>query len=305
MPIPIIVAGGLKLAGGTAARMLGKQALKKVASKAKSKADFKKLANAVLKTKPKTKPKTTTAKPKTTTAKPKTTTAKPKTAAKPKSKFEQIKKTIGSTTKPKTTDKPKAKPKIDGRTKEAKEAKRKADAEVVAKQVADAKKAKKLKAAKVIGGVGTAAAVGAYPYTKQGKVDNKTSTTKQTGLEAVKTKTPTSTVRDTDVTVTAKKDSGFKPELKKQQQLVGKYQIKKGDTLSAIAKKNKTTIKKLQELNPSIKDPNKIIAGKTLKITKGKATNPYAMTSKKAGGKMRKGRGMGVALRGGGKVSKV
>ena len=28
------------------------------------------------------------------------------------------------------------------------------------------------------------------------------------------------------------------------------------------------------------------------------------MTSKKAGGKMRKGRGMGVALRGGGKVMK-
>ena len=289
MPIPVGIAIGAKIVGGAAGRVLGKQAVKKIASKAKDLVDFKKLANAASKTKPKT-----------VTAKPKGKT----TTAKSKGRFEQIKKTIDRTTKPKTTDKPKAKPKIDGRTKEAKEAKRKADAAVVAKQVADAKKAKKLKAAKVIGGVGTAATVGSYPYTKQGKVDNKTSTTKQTGLEAVKTKTPTSTIRDTDVTVTAKKDSGFKPELKKQQQLVSKYQIKKGDTLSAIAKKNKTTIKKLQELNPSIKDPNKIIAGKTLKITKGESKNPYAMTSKKAGGKMTKGRGMGVALRGGGKVSR-
>jgi len=298
MPIPVGIAIGAKIVGGAAGRVLGKQAVKKIASKAKDLVDFKKLANAASKTKPKTV--TAKTKPKTVTAKPKGKT----TTAKSKGRFEQIKKTIDRTTKPKTTDKPKAKPKIDGRTKEAKEAKRKADAAVVAKQVADAKKAKKLKAAKVIGGVGTAATVGSYPYTKQGKVDNKTSTTKQTGLEAVKTKTPTSTIRDTDVTVTAKKDSGFKPELKKQQQLVSKYQIKKGDTLSAIAKKNKTTIKKLQELNPSIKDPNKIIAGKTLKITKGESKNPYAMTSKKAGGKMTKGRGMGVALRGGGKVSR-
>ena len=171
----------------------------------------------------------------------------------------------------------------------------------------DAAKSSKVKKAAKIGLTGTGLGLAAYPFTKgerEGKVKEETSTGAKTGLQAVESKKPTQKKPDINTTVTAKRDSAFKPELKKQQQLVGKYQIKKGDTLSQIAKKNKTTIKKLQELNPSIKDPDKIITGKTLKITKGTATNPYAMTSKKAGGKMRKGRGMGIALRGGGKVMK-
>ena len=43
------------------------------------------------------------------------------------------------------------------------------------------------------------------------------------------------------------------------------YKIKKGDTLTKIAKKYNTTVKKLAEFN-NIKDVNKIYAGNTLKI---------------------------------------
>ena len=44
------------------------------------------------------------------------------------------------------------------------------------------------------------------------------------------------------------------------------YTIKRGDTLSGIAKKFGTTIKQIMEDNPFIKDPNKIYAGDVLKI---------------------------------------
>jgi LysM repeat protein len=43
------------------------------------------------------------------------------------------------------------------------------------------------------------------------------------------------------------------------------YTVKKGDTLTAIAKKYKTTVKKLVELN-NIKNPNLIITGQKLKV---------------------------------------
>ena len=45
------------------------------------------------------------------------------------------------------------------------------------------------------------------------------------------------------------------------------YRIKKGDTLSAIAARNDTTVAELKKLN-NIKDVNKIIAGKSLKLPK-------------------------------------
>ena len=45
------------------------------------------------------------------------------------------------------------------------------------------------------------------------------------------------------------------------------YTIKKGDTLSEIAKKYGTTVKKLQSIN-GIKNANKIYAGDTIKIPK-------------------------------------
>jgi LysM repeat protein len=43
------------------------------------------------------------------------------------------------------------------------------------------------------------------------------------------------------------------------------YRIKKGDTLSAIAARNDTTVAELKKLN-NIKDVNKIVAGKSLKL---------------------------------------
>ena len=44
------------------------------------------------------------------------------------------------------------------------------------------------------------------------------------------------------------------------------YQIKSGDTLSAIAQKNKTDTATLLKLNPNIKNPNLIIAGQSLNL---------------------------------------
>ena len=46
----------------------------------------------------------------------------------------------------------------------------------------------------------------------------------------------------------------------------GDYVIKKGDTLSKIAKDNNTTVDALMKLNPQITNPNLIYAGKTLKL---------------------------------------
>lgn len=57
-----------------------------------------------------------------------------------------------------------------------------------------------------------------------------------------------------------------KQEQPKQPEYIS-YTIKKGDTLSGIAKKYGTTVKKLAALN-GIKDPDKIYAGKKLKIPK-------------------------------------
>ena len=44
------------------------------------------------------------------------------------------------------------------------------------------------------------------------------------------------------------------------------YIVKKGDTLSGIAAKHHTTLQNLQKLNPQIKNPNLIYAGKTIRI---------------------------------------
>lgn len=48
-----------------------------------------------------------------------------------------------------------------------------------------------------------------------------------------------------------------------------KYTIKKGDTLSQIAKKEGTTVAKLMEMNPQIKDKNLIITGQSLNLPYG------------------------------------
>lgn len=44
------------------------------------------------------------------------------------------------------------------------------------------------------------------------------------------------------------------------------YVVKKGDTLSKIAKANGTTVKAIQALNPQITNPNKIYVGQTIRI---------------------------------------
>jgi len=92
--------------------------------------------------------------------------------------------------------------------------------------------------------------------------------------------------------------------------------INKGDTLSGIASKYGTTVKKLMELNSNtIKDPNKIYAGRKINVGEVPSTALAATskdkpvlggrgkgTKKKAGGKVFR-RGGGKALRGMGKAT--
>ena len=59
------------------------------------------------------------------------------------------------------------------------------------------------------------------------------------------------------------------------------YTIKKGDTLSQIAKSKGITLKAIREANKGIKDLNKIQAGQKIKIpSKPKSKNPYAGMTK-------------------------
>ena len=64
------------------------------------------------------------------------------------------------------------------------------------------------------------------------------------------------------------------------------YKIKRGDTLSQIAKSKGFTIKQLEAANPRIKDPNKIRAGATLQL-------PYSAT-----GLMSRKKDVGTSRRG-------
>lgn len=65
------------------------------------------------------------------------------------------------------------------------------------------------------------------------------------------------------VTRREKEKALFDKEVKKKQKT---YTVKKGDTLSEIAEKFETTVKKLAALN-DIKDPDFITAGQKLKLT--------------------------------------
>lgn len=101
----------------------------------------------------------------------------------------------------------------------------------------------------------------------------------------------------------------------------GDYKVKKGDTLSQIAKSQGTTVKELLASNSGIKDMNKIKEGQTLQA--GKATPDRKSVyddlkslkgrgedtaEKKSGGSLRRsgggGLGVGQALRGWGVVRK-
>ena len=63
----------------------------------------------------------------------------------------------------------------------------------------------------------------------------------------------------------------------------GTRRIKKGDTLSAIARRNNTTVAALMKLNPKIKDKDKIRAGQFIKVGKPK-TETFRIKEKKRSG---------------------
>lgn len=88
-----------------------------------------------------------------------------------------------------------------------------------------------------------------WQYTETGKVDGIKGNVDCSKLMATTTKTATTT---TKTATTTKKTAKT-------------YTIKAGDTLSAIAKKNNTTVDKLAKLN-GIKDVNKIYAGQVIKL---------------------------------------
>lgn len=64
------------------------------------------------------------------------------------------------------------------------------------------------------------------------------------------------------------------PALQPQQPTGINYTIKSGDTLSALAKNNKTTVAELLRLNPSIQNPNLIYAGKSLVLPGAQSSLP-------------------------------
>lgn len=73
-------------------------------------------------------------------------------------------------------------------------------------------------------------------------------------------------VSTTRVIEEVKDSSKPKPKPKSK---AGRYIVKRGDTLAKIAKKLKTTWRKLWKKNPQIKDPGKIYPGQKIKTIKG------------------------------------
>lgn len=111
-------------------------------------------------------------------------------------------------------------------------------------------------------------------------------------------------------------DSGKLPEIS------DKYKVKKGDTLSQIAEKFKTSLKSILQANKNIKDPNMISIGQSIVIPKKRGvpvysnlkksewgrikggTNPYVAEgfSGKKGGTVRRKKGSTVKRNRGGKI---
>jgi len=58
------------------------------------------------------------------------------------------------------------------------------------------------------------------------------------------------------------------------QSLPQTYKVNKGDTLSAIAKRSNMDVQNILDLNPEIKDPNKISVGQTIKLNTPKQEAP-------------------------------
>jgi len=65
------------------------------------------------------------------------------------------------------------------------------------------------------------------------------------------------------------------PSTSQSGQAASAYQIKPGDTLSAIAKKNGVSVADIMAANPAIKDPNKIRAGAALTLPSATGNAPY------------------------------
>ena len=79
------------------------------------------------------------------------------------------------------------------------------------------------------------------------------------GWETVQNKTSTKTTKTTKTNKSTKKNKSTN---------MADYTIKKGDTLSKIAKANKVTVQELAEWNKdTVSDINKIYAGKTLRLS--------------------------------------
>jgi len=97
------------------------------------------------------------------------------------------------------------------------------------------------------------------------------------------------------------------------------YKVKKGDTLSEIARDNGTTVKKLKAANPQIKDLNKIKPGQDIKIPTPKVKDrksvyqgmsksemkKISMPKKKYGGKIYKRKEGGQVMSGNDLVSSL
>lgn len=84
---------------------------------------------------------------------------------------------------------------------------------------------------------------------------------------------PKKTVRRNEVMGPEKLRKDKKPSTKS-------YRIAKGDTLSAIAARNDTTVAELKKLN-NIKDVNKIVAGKSLNLPKRSMRMPKPKPKRK------------------------
>lgn len=78
------------------------------------------------------------------------------------------------------------------------------------------------------------------------------------------------------------------------------YTVKKGDTLSEIARDNGTTLKKLKAANPQIKDLNKIRPGQKIKIPMPKVKNRKSVYQGMTKSEMKK-----ISKQGGGNLKAV
>jgi len=83
-----------------------------------------------------------------------------------------------------------------------------------------------------------------------------------------------------------------KPTLKKAEvlpEIPDKYKVKKGDTLSQIAQKFKTSLKELLRSNKNIKDPNMISIGQSIIIPKKRGVPVYSDLKKSEWGRIKGG----------------